>query len=143
MAGALAQRGAGGDVAPQVAQRRARAVRVDQPALALDLLVVAAEGRGDLGRGRRAAGVLEEQGVEERGALRGLETHRVGQALADEAGALGVAHRLAAGDVEGMREGRDELGEPDVHGFGIGRGRPDLQPYSCSSRSSASAARSS
>ena len=102
VARALAQRGAGGDVAAQIAQRRARPLRVDQAALALDLQVVAAERGGNLRRRRGAAGVLEQQGVEERGPLRGLEAHRVGQALADEAGALGVAHRLAPGDVEGM-----------------------------------------
>jgi hypothetical protein len=102
VARSLAQRRAGGDVAPQVAQRRAGAVGVDQAALALDLLVVVAEGRRDVRRGRGAARILEQHGVEERGALRGLEADRVGQALADEAAALGVAHRLTAGDVQGV-----------------------------------------
>ena len=118
---------AGRDVAPQVAERQRGAVEVDQPALALDLQVVGAERLGGRGRGRGAAGVLEQQRVEERGAPRGLEADGVGQAQADEAGALGVAHRLAAGDVEGMRKGRDELGKADVHISGIGRGRPKLQ----------------
>jgi len=59
------QRSAGCSVAPQVAQRLGRAQVVGRLAVALDCGVVVAIEGGDLGRVGRAAGVLEQQRVEE------------------------------------------------------------------------------
>jgi hypothetical protein len=66
MARALAQRRAGRHVALQVAEFQPGTVGVDQPALALDLQVIGAERLGGGRRRRGAAGVLEQQRVEER-----------------------------------------------------------------------------
>jgi hypothetical protein len=115
VARAGAQRRARRDGAVQVAQRLGRALRVDEAAFALDAQLVGAEELGRHGRCRRAAGVLEQQCVEERRPPLGIEAGRVGEAQPDEAAALGVAHRLALGDVEGVRQGGDDLRQADVH----------------------------
>ena len=93
---------------------------VDQLARALELEVVGAEQRAQPGGVARAAGVLEQQRVEQRRALVGREPDLLADPHADRARAHGVAHRLALGDVERVREGGDHLGEPDVHQEGIG-----------------------
>jgi hypothetical protein len=115
VAGPRAQRRAGRDRAAQVAQRLGGALGIDEPALALDVQLVGAEDLGRRGRRGRAAGVLEQQRVEERRAPLRVEVGGVGQAQADEAAALGVAHGLALGHVEGVRQGADDLRQADVH----------------------------
>ena len=115
------QRGLGRDRAPEVAQRLGRAAEVGELVLALDRQLVGAVCRGG-GRGvRRAAGVLEQQRVEQRGALPRVEAGRLRQAQADQAAALGVTHRLPAGDVQGVGERADDLRQADVHDRVIGR----------------------
>jgi hypothetical protein len=98
-----------------VAQRLAGVEVVGGLAVALDVGVVGAVERRDLGGVRRAAGVLEQRGVEERGARGGVEAELAGDPHADQAGALGMAARLPLGDVECVRERGEHLREPDVH----------------------------
>ena len=100
---------AGARVADRVLQGLERAQVVGQLAGALELEVVGPEQGGQLGGVARAAGVLEQQRVEQRRAGGVVEPDLLADAHADRARAHGVAHRLALGDVEGVRERRDDL----------------------------------
>ena len=109
-----AQRPAGRDGPPRPQERLERARPVDELGRALGRLVVGAEQhRHPLGVGR-AAGVLEQQRVEEvRARLRG-QLELLGDAHPDHARADRVARGLALGDVERVRERADDAGEGDV-----------------------------
>ena len=61
----------------------------------------------------RAAGVLQQEGVVERGALLDVEADRLGEAHADETGPHGVPRGGALREVEGARERGQHLGEAD------------------------------
>jgi hypothetical protein len=93
-------------------------------------LRLALVGREELGHplgGRRAARVLEQEGVEEVGAVGGGQPELVGDAHADGAGAQRVARGLALGDVQGIGEGADHPGQRDVlHASRIGRPEQEL-----------------
>ena len=69
---------------------------------------------------RRAAGVLEQQRVEERRARPRRRARAARRSACRSARALGVAARLALRDVERVGQRGDDLGEPDVHQTGIG-----------------------
>src|SRR5947209_16135765 len=60
----------------------------------------------------RAACVLQQQRVEDRGPARFVESDRFGEAHADDTASLGVAPGLAFGDVQGVREPRQHLRQP-------------------------------
>ena len=100
--------------------RLGRPVPVDPLQAALEVEVVAAQDLRHAGGGARAAYVLEEKGVEERGAVGGVEAELAGEAHADHAGSGGVPHRLALGQIDGTRERRDDLGLADERALGVG-----------------------
>ena len=116
--------------AEDVAERLRQVGVVDRLDASLRREVVGAEERGDLGGVGRAARVLEQERVEERGAVFDLQPDLVGEAHADQARPHGVARRLALGDVERVRERRQDLGQPQVAAFvhveciGVRRARP-------------------
>ena len=80
--------------------------------------VVGAEQRAHGGRVGRAARVLEQQPVVERGPFRVRHARHRGDPHADRARTGGVAGGLALGHVERERQGRDDLGEADLHHHG-------------------------
>jgi len=106
---------AGAGVAERELQRLDRAQVVGQLAGPLELEVVGPEQRRQLGGVARAAGVLEEQRVEQRRARVVVEPDLLADAHPDRARAHRVADRLALGDVERVGERGDDLGEADVH----------------------------
>ena len=111
---ALAQRASRRDRPHRPQERLERARPVDQLRRALGQPVVGAEQRGHaLGVGG-AAGVLEQQRVEEVGAGAGRELELLGDPHPDHAGADRVPRGLAFGDVERVRERADDPGERDV-----------------------------
>ena len=97
---------AGGDRAPRVQRQRAAARPVGDLHRALGRVVVGGEQRRQPGRVARAAGVLEQQRVEQRRALLLPQADLLGQPHADRGRADRVAGRLALGDVERVRERR-------------------------------------
>ena len=112
--GAGAQRAAGRDRAQRPDERSRGARPVDQLGRALGDLIVGAEQRGHaLGVGR-AAGVLEQQRVEEIGADASREPELLGDPHPDHAGADRVAGGLALGDVERVGERADDARKRDV-----------------------------
>jgi hypothetical protein len=100
---------AGAGVADGVLERLERAQVVGQLAGALELEVVGAEQRRQLGRVARAAGVLEQQRVEQRRPRVVVEPDLLADPHADRARAHRVPHRLALGHVEGVRQRGDDL----------------------------------
>ncbi len=76
-------------------------------------MVIGAEQRGHLRRVARAAGVLEEQRVEQLRAGRGVELEVLRETHADHAAANRVPGRLALGDVERVGERPKDLGEAE------------------------------
>ena len=62
---------------------------------------------------RRAAGVLEQQGVEQIRPRLTIELELVGQAHADKARPFRVSRGLPLGDVERARQGANQLGQRD------------------------------
>jgi len=109
--GRAARRG----VAQHVAQRLHRPQVIGDLAVALDRRIGVAVERGHLGRVRRAARVLEQQRVEERGSLPLVQADLLAQAHSDQAGALRVAAGLALCDVEGVRERGQDFGQAKLH----------------------------
>ena len=89
-------------------------VPVDELHAPLDDAVVGAEERAHAGGVARAAGVLEQQRVVERGERGVVEAELAPDAHAEEAAAHGVAGGLPFGEVERAREGAEDLGEGDV-----------------------------
>ena len=94
--------------------RADQSTRLERP---LRDVVVGAEQRGHPRRVRRAAGVLEQQRVEEVRARRGVELERLREPHADLARPLRVARRLALGEVERERQRADHPGEWDLLRF--------------------------
>ncbi len=85
---------------------------VHELAVRLESDVVAAEELAHACGRRRAADVLQQQRVVERVALLGAELQLPRDAHADQAAALGLAHGMALGHVERVRERCDHLGLP-------------------------------
>ena len=88
------------------------ALEVDALQSVLRRVILGAEERVDARRVRRAAGVLEQERVEERRAPVGVEPDLLGDPHADQARAHRMTARLPLGQVEGVRKRRDNLGEP-------------------------------
>jgi len=95
-------------------------VPVDPLEPGLELEVVTAEELRHPRGGARAADVLQEQGVEERRAVGGVEAGVRREPHADHAASGGVAHGLALRQVDGTRERRDDLGLADEGAGGVG-----------------------
>ena len=110
---AVAQRAVGGDRAQRPHEGRQPPGPVDALGRALGDVIVGAEQRRHAGGVRGAAGVLEQQRVEEVGAGRGVEAELLGEPHADQARAQRVAGRLPLGEVERVRERADDLRQPD------------------------------
>jgi hypothetical protein len=83
---------------------------VAQPHRPLYLLVVSAEELVDDGRIARAPRVLQEKGVKKFRADLGGETDRSSEAEADPACARGVTTRMPFGEIERMRQPREDAG---------------------------------
>ncbi len=109
------RRGARRGVAQQVAQRLRRAQVVGRLAVLLDQRVGVPVQRRHLGGVRRAARVLQQQRVEQRRQVPLVEPDLGPEAHPDHAGPLRVSARLALGDVEGVRERRQDLGQAKLH----------------------------
>ena len=112
-AAAVAQRPVGGDRPQRPQERRQLAGPVDALGGALRDPVVGGEQRRHAGGVGRAAGVLEQQRVEEVGAGPGVEADLLGEPHADQARAQRMAGRLALGEVERIGERTDDLRQPD------------------------------
>ncbi len=103
-------------VAPGLEGERHLLVPVHDLHVRLDHLVVRAEEGSGARRVGRAAGVLEEEGVVERGQPFVVEAEFLSEAHADHAGAYRVSERLPFGEVERAREGRHHLRHGDASG---------------------------
>ena len=88
----------------------------------LGLVVVGAEQGGHAGRVGRAARVLEQQPVEQVRAGLGVELQFLRHPHPDDAGAAGVARRLALREVERVGEAGHHLRQCDASGVGAHRG---------------------
>ena len=119
---AVAQPAVGGDRAQRPHERRQLAGPVDALGRALGELVVGAEQRRHASGVRGAAGVLEEQRVEEVGAGPGVEAELLRQPHADHARAERVAGRLPLREIECVGERADDLRQPDRAAFRGHRG---------------------
>ena len=110
------QRAAAPDVRHRVRDLLGHPPPVAHPHGALDLVVAAAEQVADERGVGRAAGVLEEQRVEELGLQPGGKVQGAPEAQANQGGAGRVAARVALGQVQRVRQafedGRDPKGRP-------------------------------
>ncbi len=102
-----------GDRLPRVDRARGRPRPVGDLHGALGRLVVGGEQRGQARGVARAAGVLEQQRVEQRGALLLGQADLLGQPHADRGRADRVAGRFALGDVERVRQRTEDLRQGD------------------------------
>ncbi len=122
LAGARDARGSRAHIGRGEADEVARAGPVDERELAFEGAVVGVEELAHAGGAARAPGVLQQRGVEEVLPHPGREVEPLGDLHADHAAALGVPDGLALGQVEGVRERPDDLGEA-VRGVGRPEGR--------------------
>ena len=114
---AVSERALGRHRADRPHERRPLARPVDALGGALGHVVVGTEQRRHLGRVRRAAGVLEQQRVEEIRARLRVEADLLRDPHADETRPHRVPGRLALGDVERVGEPADDLREPEGSRF--------------------------
>ena len=106
------ERAALADVFPGIGQLLRHAPPVAQPDRALHFLIGAAKEVVDDRGVARAAGVLQEQRVEEIGLLGRRQTERLSDAQADEAASGRMAARMSLGQIERMRQTFENARQP-------------------------------
>ena len=89
-------------------------VQSTHPGRVFDPMIVGAEQVSDLGRVARAAQILSNKGIEQGRAFGRRQPQLLGEPHADHGAAHPMSLRMPLRDVERDRQGRDDLGKPNL-----------------------------